>query len=321
LTVRISTDDATDAMRLDYWRERVAEVLPPFELRVDDEGRFQGSLVSETVGALQVSRITSSQATVARPEELINASEPKLYRLDLQLRDRRTVTQNGRIATLAPGDFTLYDVSRPYLLTLSAARMQSAAVVTFPQDLLPLADDLIERVTVVRISGKSGTGALLSSLLARLANGLGNSSYKMSDGIRISTALLNLISASVGELQMSSTLARDDPPFLLRILSFIELRLDRPELSPVMIARAHRISIRYLHKLFAEEGITVAGWIRERRLERCRRDLTDPAQLHRTVGSIGAQWGFVNPPHFSHTFRQAFGMPPSEFRRKYSQVV
>ena len=46
-------------------------------------------------------------------------------------------------------------------------------------------------------------------------------------------------------------------------------------------------SPRYLHRLFQEPGATVAGWIRQRRLEGCRRDLTwdltDPALVSRTV--------------------------------------
>jgi AraC-like DNA-binding protein len=64
---------------------------------------------------------------------------------------------------------------------------------------------------------------------------------------------------------------------LLRVQAFIEERLGDPALSPGMIAAANHISLRYLHKLFEPQSRTVAGFIRERRLERCRRDLADPA--------------------------------------------
>ncbi len=41
-----------------------------------------------------------------------------------------------------------------------------------------------------------------------------------------------------------------------------------PQLSPAAVAAAHHISLRSLHQLFHDEGLTVAGWIRQRRLER-----------------------------------------------------
>jgi AraC-like DNA-binding protein len=66
--------------------------------------------------------------------------------------------------------------------------------------------------------------------------------------------------------------------------------------------------------LFHDEGLTVAGWIRQRRLDRCRRDLTDAVLASRSVASIAARWAFCNPAEFSPTFRAAHGMTPTEFR-------
>ena len=87
-----------------------------------------------------------------------------------------------------------------------------------------------------------------------------------------------------------------------------------PELSPAMIAAAHHISLRSLHQLFHDEGLTVAGWIRQRRLERCRRDLSDPALASRPVAAIAARWGFSSPGDFSRAFRAVHGLPPAEYR-------
>lgn len=63
---------------------------------------------------------------------------------------------------------------------------------------------------------------------------------------------------------------------LQRIHAFIEARLGDSELNPTTVADAHYISVRYLHKLFQTEQVTVADHIRRRRLDRCRRDLLDP---------------------------------------------
>jgi AraC-like DNA-binding protein len=104
---------------------------------------------------------------------------------------------------------------------------------------------------------------------------------------------------------------------LTRIHAFIQQHLGDPELSPAGIAAAHHISVRLLHKLFHEQGETVAGWIRAQRLAGCRRDLLDPAQAASPVAAIAARRGFRSAIHFSRVFRAAYGLPPHEYRLSY----
>jgi AraC-like DNA-binding protein len=106
-----------------------------------------------------------------------------------------------------------------------------------------------------------------------------------------------------------------------RIHEFAESRLGDPDLSPGAIAAAHHISLRYLHKLFQAEDITVAAWIRTRRLEHCRRDLLDPELAERPVGATAARWGFASPAHFSRAFRAEYGLSPGEYRRVHARSV
>jgi AraC-like DNA-binding protein len=100
-----------------------------------------------------------------------------------------------------------------------------------------------------------------------------------------------------------------------RVCVFIDQCLGDPRLSPTLVAQAHHISVRYLHMLFRDEGVTVGGWIRACRLERCRRDLADPMLVGLPVHAVAARWGFADAPHFSRLFRAEFGMPPGEYRR------
>ena len=69
-----------------------------------------------------------------------------------------------------------------------------------------------------------------------------------------------------------------------------------------MIAAANHISLRYLHKLFEPQPSTVAGFIRERRLERCRRDLADPSLAHVPVRAIALRLGFPDPARLNRLF-------------------
>jgi AraC-like DNA-binding protein len=99
-----------------------------------------------------------------------------------------------------------------------------------------------------------------------------------------------------------------------RVVAYIEHAFDDPELSPVSVAAALRISVRYLHLLFAQRGHTTAGWIRERRLTYCREALAN-ADSSLSVTDVALQAGFTDPSHFSRVFRHRFGMAPNQYRR------
>ncbi|GAA3126831.1 helix-turn-helix domain-containing protein [Streptosporangium carneum] len=101
---------------------------------------------------------------------------------------------------------------------------------------------------------------------------------------------------------------------LPRIRAYIDDNLGDPGLSPETVAAAHHISTRYLYKLFARQGISVARWIRQRRLERCRMDLSDPRLGGRAVGEVGAHWGFADSSYFSRVFRETYGCSPRAYR-------
>ncbi|CCH31013.1 Transcriptional regulator [Saccharothrix espanaensis DSM 44229] len=105
-----------------------------------------------------------------------------------------------------------------------------------------------------------------------------------------------------------------DPVLLRRVKAFIDARLADPELTPEQVAVANHVSTRQLYRLFETEGTTVARWIRDRRLERCRRDLIADG-VGVGVGVVGARWGMPDSSYFSRVFRQTYGCPPREYRR------
>jgi len=108
---------------------------------------------------------------------------------------------------------------------------------------------------------------------------------------------------------------------MMRITAFIEEHLGDADLAPAEIAAAHHISLRQLHKLFHANGTTTAGWIRQRRLERCGRDLRDPRYATGPVAAVGARWGYPDPAHFSRLFKSAYGMGPRDYRASHGLVA
>jgi AraC family transcriptional regulator, positive regulator of tynA and feaB len=92
------------------------------------------------------------------------------------------------------------------------------------------------------------------------------------------------------------------------------VHLADPGLGPDAVARAHFVSTRQLHRLFAQQGTTVRQRIRNHRLERCRREIADPRSTTSTTG-ISQRWGFSDLATFSRAFRTAYGSTPSAYRR------
>ncbi|MFJ7908643.1 helix-turn-helix domain-containing protein [Kitasatospora sp. NPDC096204] len=100
---------------------------------------------------------------------------------------------------------------------------------------------------------------------------------------------------------------------LFRVRQFVRRHLSDPGLSPEGIARAQGISARHLHRLFEGEGRTLCQWIREQRLEGCRRALLAAPADSLSVGLIARRWGFTSPGQLSRAFRGAYGLSPTDW--------
>ena len=85
-------------------------------------------------------------------------------------------------------------------------------------------------------------------------------------------------------------------------------------LEPLGVAARQGISLRLLQRHFAAQGESLAAFILEQRLQRCRDALGDPTQARRTITDIALSWGFADSARFSRAFRQRFGHAPSEGR-------
>jgi AraC-like DNA-binding protein len=102
------------------------------------------------------------------------------------------------------------------------------------------------------------------------------------------------------------------------ILEHIDRNLADTELGIGSIARAFDISSRTIHKLFEGEAQTAARLIWDRRLERCREEMADPAMASRSITEIAHLWGFSDSQHFSRAFKQRFGVTPRDYRNLFA---
>ena len=90
--------------------------------------------------------------------------------------------------------------------------------------------------------------------------------------------------------------------------------LKEGDVSVATVAARHRVSPRYLHKLFEREGVTFSEFVLDQRLTRAHRLLSDPrrAQREDRIGRLGCGlWRYllflsrVPPPLRSAADRRA----------------
>jgi AraC-like DNA-binding protein len=303
----LRTLDLPADQRFDYWRHVLTDTFVPLEVRCPDATAFRGRLRGCELGALRFIEVVAEPHTAQRTARLIRAAPAGCYKVGLQLHGTAVLIQDGRNATLTPGDFSLYDTDRPYTLAFSDTHQM--LVLIFPRDLMGLPPTRLAKLTATKISG--GTAALIAPFLGQLAGMLDDVDGRAA--VRLAGNVLDLLGTVLAERldQAPEDMDAVHRAQVLHITAYIEEHLAEADLCPTQIAVAHHISLRQLHKLFHASGTTVAGWIRERRLEHCARDLRDKS---RPVSAIGARWGYPDPAHFSRLFKAAYGVSPRDYR-------
>ena len=187
--------------------------------------------------------------------------------------------------------------------------------VQFPRGLLPLPEKTVQHLFAVPIRGRRGMGGVFARWLTDL-NARADE-FTPADIPTLTSVTLDLLASVIARcLEAEEALSPETRRTALRaqISAFVEQHLADPNLTPQTIADAHHISLRHLQQLLAEDDTSPAAWIRHRRLERCRLDLTNPRLHTRPIQAIAERWGFTNPTHFSRLFRATYGIPPRDYR-------
>jgi AraC-like DNA-binding protein len=236
-----------------------------------------------------------------------------LFLLMLQLEGSSIHRQAGREASLSVGDFTLCATARPYEISLAAPAR--CLVMSIPDNLMRRNLACPEEVVALQMSSARGMTSVLSNFIRGLWTCRANAA-DAAVALRMSYTLLDLVVAAYSV----SPHARHEQSSLvaahrLRIIGYIEAHLRDPALNPTTVARACKITARYLHHLFTSESETVTQYIQRRRLEECARALIAAPVRGRLVTEIAFDYGFNSLTHFGRIFRHQYGLSPSEYRR------
>jgi transcriptional regulator GlxA family with amidase domain len=99
-------------------------------------------------------------------------------------------------------------------------------------------------------------------------------------------------------------------------MQVVERQLHDPSFTVADLADAMDLSRRHLtRRLRGEADTTPAALIRARRIERAKCQLEKNPD---TVREVGAAVGFQSASHFSQTFREEVGCPPTVYRDRHA---
>ncbi|ODS03605.1 hypothetical protein AUC71_08755 [Methyloceanibacter marginalis] len=95
---------------------------------------------------------------------------------------------------------------------------------------------------------------------------------------------------------------------------YVADNLSDGNLTVSAVAARHRVTPRYVQRLFESEGTTFSEFVLELRLTRVHRMLADPRYAGWTVSAIALETGFGDVSYFNRRFRRRFGASPTQFR-------
>jgi len=312
--VSFSTAGLDPRRKASYWNEHASESFSPLVSDPVDIGTFDGSIARTAIGDMMLADVYSEAQNVQHSRAHVARTRMPLFFLHLQLEGESISRQDGREAHLKPGDFTLCDSTRHYesifpgrnrLLVLGIPEVQLRRQVANPECLV-----------AIPIQGAAGVRGLFSRFLRHYWVEC-RRELEQAVATRVTTAILELLGAAYAELPCThkhrSSLAS---AHRIRIINYIELHLNDPDLTPTTIAAACRMTPRYMHHLLSDQDESVARYILRRRLEACARALLSDAQRDRTVTAIAFDHGFNSPTHFGRVFRAKFSVSPREYRQQ-----
>jgi AraC-like DNA-binding protein len=253
--------------------------------------------------------------SIHRDQEDIARDSVDNFLLATQLRGTVLISQGESEFIQHPGELAIMDAGQPY--TIVHTQKSHRLILHIPKDVYQerVHAHLQDRKFSSRKLPKGGLVNVIHNMLKSLASEAETLGPK--DQYTVAEALLELTTAILRadvdhdyELQH----ARQSALFR-RILEFMESNYMDCELTPEKVADANGISVRYLHSLFNQAGITVSKWIWERRLKATREDLIDPNMAHMRVSEIAFRRGFNDPAHFSRAFKARFDISPSKLRQ------
>jgi len=226
--------------------------------------------------------------------------------------DRELMLHDGD-AMLAARGFTGFIITRPTPVRFMGFRVPRSAIAS----LVGRLDDAPIRLV------PRGTETL--NLLVTYAGAIANEQPLNTPELQrlVVTHIHDLIAATVGATRDGRAIAEGRgirAARLRAIMADTTANLADCDLTVVAVARRQRVTPRYVHMLFEDEGLTFSKFVLAQRLSRVHRMLNDARLADRNISSLAFDVGFGDLSYFNRAFRRRYDATPSEIRQSAQQA-
>ena len=298
---------ASEQEKYQQWLAQINQVCGHFDAR-PLEGQFIGELETSYARSLKLSTVTAGSVNLFRTrQEIKNGNDAWFYTV-FQLDGSAEIEQDDRRAILNTGDITLIDASRPCSIYWQEKSRQISLLV--PRQIIEQQCRFQEVSCALALSRSLPTVQLSHRLLLE---SMGNANLSDRESEAALEAMICLLRPAFQ--QRDAVQPRKERQFR-NVLSLIDDHIQSESLRPEWIAAESGMSVRSLYRMFADKGLVVAQYIKNRRLDLCAQVLRSASDEEKLAG-IGYSWGFADHSHFSTAFKQRFGVSPGEYRKRF----
>ncbi|UXT20481.1 helix-turn-helix domain-containing protein [Agrobacterium tumefaciens] len=295
---------------LDAWKEKLWSTYVRLESKSEDAG-FYGKVREYFRGGSGLSSVESTAQLTERAHAHIHADSQEVFLIAFQVHGQGSVDQDGRIAETNPGEFVIYDSTRPYRLQFKSPFKQLVFRASY--DTLQSRAQGLRNLCARSFQAREGASGIALDFLKSLA--------RRAEEIdpREMRAIGNIASDLVVNGILSQT--NDLPPryrLFEKLRNAISEEVRNPEFGSAELASMSGMSPRSLRRLCAENNASPARVILNARLQGARRDLATGSKVRKSITEIALDWGFSDISHFNRSFKAAFGYTPSMWRRMHN---
>jgi AraC-like DNA-binding protein len=271
-------------------------------------GRSGGKAGASAV-CVQRSSVTGGVSAQRTPDLLSNDDVV----LHIQEAGRRTVSQLGREAIVGAGSALLSSNSDVSTIVLpTSGRFVTIGV---PRRLMLALVPGLEDAFVRPLPPNPG----ILRLLLNYADVLEDEDTQRTPELQhaVATHMHDLCALAIGATRDAAEIAegRGLRAARLRAIKADVVRSLRDgDVSITALAARHRVTMRYIQRLFESESTTLSQFVLGQRLVQVHRMLADPRHADRAISTIAYDAGFGDLSTFNREFRRRFGATPSDVR-------
>jgi AraC-like DNA-binding protein len=305
---RFSTADCAPRERVPAWRELYGRTIARLEFEPLAGGELMAEAELRNLPGLGLVSMKSTELRFDKPRSLINNDDVVFMIVET---GRWRGAQLGREADLEAGDAVLCtngEVANGYALGhRTMLRVPTAAIGRTFRD---MSDRLSRRIP-------RDTPAL-GMLRRYLRITRDTESFAQPELQRAAvTHVHDLLAVTIGATRDATRVAEVRGMRAARLQAIkedIAGNLEHGDLSVNAVAARHRVTPRYVQKLFEHEGTTFSDHVLGQRLAHAHRLLSDPRRAADRIACVAFAAGFGDVSYFYRAFRRQYGVRPSDVR-------